>query len=170
MAYHGAHIAATAAAERRRKLEEAEEEKMTKYNNDSSEKWEYKIVRSETGAFRKPDVLAALAEEESLAGWEMLEKFDNRRIRFRRPVEARKQDHLLPQHIDPYRTNYGGSLTRLGVLVALGLLMLGVLFFSLVMYRDASSFSIAGAAPVIAILVGVMAVGLVVAVAAARSR
>mgnify|MGYP003961494219 FL=1 len=97
MAYHGAHIAATAAAEKQRKIEEAEEEKMTKYNHDESEKWEYKIVRSESGTFRNPNVLAELVEDEALAGWEMLEKFDNRRIRFRRPVEARKRDAMLPE-------------------------------------------------------------------------
>lgn len=48
MAYHGAHIAAAAAAKKRKLEEEAEEEKMTKYNDDKAEKWEYKIVRSES--------------------------------------------------------------------------------------------------------------------------
>lgn len=168
MAYHGAHIAAAAAAKKRRLAEEAEEEKMTKYNEDNNEKWEYKIVRSESGAFRNPNVLAALIEEEALAGWEMLEKFDNRRVRFRRSVDARKRDEMLPNGYDPYRTNYGSSLTRTGIMIALGLLMLGVFMFSLLAYRGGSSFPIAGVVPVIAILVVIMAIAAVVAVARSR--
>ncbi|MBC8505168.1 MAG: hypothetical protein ISR58_06600 [Anaerolineales bacterium] len=168
MAYHGAHIAAAAAAKKRKLDEEAEEEKMTKYNDDNTEKWEYKIVRSESGAFRNPNVLAALVEEEALAGWEMLEKFDNRRIRFRRPVEARKKDHMLPNGVDPYRTNYGGSLTKIGVMVALGLLLMGSFLFFFLAYRGGASFPIAGAIPTIAILVVLMAVAAVVAVARSR--
>jgi len=168
MAYHGAHIAAAAAAKKRRLEEEAEEDKMTKYNEANSEKYEYKIVRSESGAFRKADVFADLVEDEALAGWEMLEKFDNRRIRFRRPVEARKRDHMLPDYVDPYRTNYGGSLTRMGISVALGLLLFGVFLFGLLAYKGTANFSIAWSIPLIAILVVLIAVG--AAVAVARSR
>jgi hypothetical protein len=168
MAYHGAHIAATAAAEKQRKIEEAEEEKMTKYNHDESEKWEYKIVRSESGTFRNPNVLAELVEDEALAGWEMLEKFDNRRIRFRRPVEARKRDAMLPDHIDPYRTNYGTSMLRVGVMLSLGLLMLGIFLFVFLMYRDVSGDPSLGIFPVISLIIGLVVFGLGVAVARAR--
>ena len=168
MAYHGAHIAAAAAAKKRKLDDEAEEEKMTKYNDDNSEKWEYKIVRSESGAFRRPEILEALVEEESLAGWEMLEKFDNRRIRFRRPVEARKRDHMLPNGVDPYRANYGTSLTRTGISISVGLLLLGVFVFGLFAYQGGGSFPIAGVVPVIAVLVVWIAVAAVVAVARSR--
>jgi len=168
MAYHGAHIAAAAAAKKRKLEEEAEEENMTKYQNDNAEKWEYKIVRSESGAFRKPEVLEFLIEEEALAGWEMLEKFDNRRIRFRRPVEARKQDHILPSHIDPYRTTIRGSLARTGVLISVGLLMFGIFAFGYFANRGAADFSIVGSIPMIAVLVAMIAAG--AAIAVARSR
>ena len=168
MAYHGAHIAAAAAARKRKLDEETEEEKMTKYTDDNTEQYEYKIVRSESGTFRKPDILEALVEEEALAGWEMLEKFDNRRIRFRRPVEARKRDHMLPDYVDPYRTNFGGSLTRTSISVALGLLLLGGFVFGLFAYKGAGDFPIAAAIPMIAVLVVLMAVGAVIAVARSR--
>ncbi len=168
MAYHGAHIAAAAAAKKRRLEEEAEEEKMTKYTDENSEKWEHKIVRSESGAFRNPDVLAALVEEEAMAGWEMLEKFDNRRIRFRRPVEARKKDPMLPNGVDPYRTNYGGSLTKVGIMLALGLLLMGGFLFFFLAYKGGANFPIAGVIPVIAILVVLMAIAAVVAVSRSR--
>jgi hypothetical protein len=98
-------------------------------NND----WEFKIVRSESGAFRKPEVLRKLIEEEARAGWVMLEKFDDSRIRFKRSRSARTRDALLPPGSDPYRTQYGISSTRIGLLVValmmLALLALGALGF-----------------------------------------
>lgn len=169
MAYHGAHIAAAAAAEKRRKLEEEEEERMTKYNHEDAEKWEYKIVRSETGAFRNSNVLAELVDEETLAGWELLEKFDNRRIRFRRPIDARKRDYMLPEHVDPYRTNYGSSMTRVGVMLSLGLFMLGIFVFVFLTYQRSASSSIPEAFPLISLIIGLMVVGLAIAVVV-RSR
>lgn len=168
MAYHGAHIAASAAAEQRRKMEEDEEEKMTRYNHENDDKWEYKIVRSETGAFRNPEVLADLVDEEAVAGWEMLEKFDNRRIRFRRPKDARKRDAMLPEHVDPYRTNYGSSMLRTGVMLSLGLFMLGVFLFVFLVYRDASGDPSTQMFPVISLIIGLVVVGLAVAVARSR--
>jgi hypothetical protein len=130
MAYHGAHIAAHAAAEKRRKLLEAEEQEMTKYTSEELEgNWEFKIVRSESGAFRKPEVLAIMLEEEALAGWEMVEKFDNQRVRLKRRKEAGGRDHLLPPQIDPYRTQYGSSYRHMAVLIGTLFLILGVMAF-----------------------------------------
>ncbi|HLF91230.1 MAG TPA: hypothetical protein VI451_19955, partial [Anaerolineales bacterium] len=78
----GAHIVAHAAAERRRQQQE-EEERMTSYNpNDLNQDWEFKIVRSATNQFKKPDVFQQMVEEESLSGWQLLEKLDNGRVRF----------------------------------------------------------------------------------------
>lgn len=168
MAYHGAHIAATAAAQKRRKMEEAEEEKMTSYDQDDKKKWEYKIVRSESGAFSNPNVMAALIEEETLASWEMLEKFDNRRIRFRRPVEARKRDALLPDHVDPYRTNYGSSFLRVGVMIFVGLLMLGIFLFAFLIDRDTGGNSGIESFPVISLIIGLVVAMLAIAVARVR--
>lgn len=67
--------------------------------------WEYKIIRSATGAFRHRDRLRQSLEEEAQAGWELVEKFDDNRVRLRRPVAARSNDHLLD--FDPYRTWIG---------------------------------------------------------------
>jgi hypothetical protein len=170
MAYHGAHIAAAAAAEKRRQLEETEEEKMTNYNTGDLEKWEFKIVRSESGAFRKPQVLQALLEEEALAGWEMVEKFDNRRIRFRRPIEARKRDEMLPGYVDPYRTHYGASMTRVSILIALGLFILGVLVFVFFNLRSQSGGIGSGNPPMLLWLIGVGVISLAIAAIAATRR
>ena len=63
-------------------VEEQEEEEMTRYTEEEiKESWEFKIVRSNTGAFSNPATLRKLIEEEALSGWVMLEKFDDARVR-----------------------------------------------------------------------------------------
>jgi len=83
--------------------EEEEEEEMTPYSSrDLTEGWEFKILRNSTGRFRNPALLRATLEEESRAGWELVEKFDDRRVRLKRRVSARQNDAGLG--FDPYRT------------------------------------------------------------------
>jgi hypothetical protein len=111
-----------------------EEEDMTRYTQDDlGNDWEFKIVRSDSAAFRKPEVLREVIEEEARAGWVMLEKFDDSRVRFKRSHSARTRDALLPPDADPYRTQYGISATRIGLLVValmmMALLALGALGF-----------------------------------------
>jgi hypothetical protein len=130
-----ATAAAAAAAQRRRKLQR-EEEEMTRYQTDELEGWEFKIVRAATPKFRRPEVIQQVCEEEARAGWEMVEKFDDYRIRFKRPTERRADDPHLD--IDPYRTQIGISGNRLewsiagGVMLGLGVLaLIGFLVYSL---------------------------------------
>ncbi len=124
MAYF-ASVGGAAAAERHQQMLFAEEEDMTKYTPDDLQNdWEFKIVRTGTAAFRKPEVLKKLLEEEARAGWIMLEKFDDSRIRFKRPRSARARDSLLPTDVDPYRTRYGIPSSKYAV--AVGLLMAGL--------------------------------------------
>ena len=85
---------------------------------------EFKIVRANTAAFRNPRTLAGLLEQEAQAGWTMVEKFDDMRVRFRRPRQARFDDARLPPGVDPYRTHYGmspNSFAAVTVLLSLGL-------------------------------------------------
>jgi len=64
---------------------------------------------------------------EDLAGWEMLEKFDDKRIRFRRHIKNRYNDQFLD--IDPYRTQYGLREESIIIIVALlSALILGIVF------------------------------------------
>ena len=102
---------------------------MTTYSRDELDHdWEFKIVRATFEPFRKPDVLRQLVEEEARAGWVLLEKLDNNRVRFKRPVSARQKDTLLGPGIDPYRTSYNTSADRMvGWMVLLGVLLVGVL-------------------------------------------
>jgi hypothetical protein len=108
-----AAAAAAAAAERRRR--EQEEEEMTTY--PPGDDWEFKIVRANSNVFRNPRNLNRLLEEESVAGWSLVEKFDNQRIRLKRPRQARLNDSRLPPGVDPYRVHYGLSPVAFALLV-----------------------------------------------------
>jgi hypothetical protein len=127
----GAHIAIHAAKKRQEKSHK-EEESMSGYGQeDLAQGWEFKIIRAGSRQFHKPDVLAAVLEEEALAGWELVEKFDDQRIRFKRSVSARSRDGLLPAGFDPYRTQYGISEEQIGIaiaLVAFALVAIGIGF------------------------------------------
>jgi hypothetical protein len=68
--------------------------------------WEYKIVRSKRPIFGNPATFAQLCREEALAGWILLEKFDNRRVRFKRPSHLREDLDPASLPFDPYRTRY----------------------------------------------------------------
>ena len=126
----GAAAASAAAAQ-----QQEEEEDMTRYTPEElAEGWEFKILRSNSSAFRKPATLQRVVEEEARAGWVLVEKFDDSRIRFKRPRSAREQDQFLSTDIDPYRTNLGSSQAILiGMVVAglVALLVLGVVVFLL---------------------------------------
>ena len=100
-----------------------EEEELTKYSDAELQgDWEFKILRSNLASFAKPEVLKQVCEEEARAGWVLLEKFDNQRLRFKRPVSARARDAGLD--FDPYRTQYGsssGAIVAIAIAVSLAL-------------------------------------------------
>jgi hypothetical protein len=124
------HLAAAEMAEYG-KEREMEEEQMTSYRAEEMEQgWEFKILRSATSSFKRPEVLARALAEESVAGWELVEKFDDSRVRLRRPQAARKRDMNLPAGADPYRTQHGISEGLLGFYVVLMIFgAMGVFFF-----------------------------------------
>jgi hypothetical protein len=71
--------------------------------------WEYKIVRAYSDLFRNPTNFIQLCEEEAQAGWILLEKLDDRRVRFKRSVAMREQVDVTQLSFDPYRCYYGPS-------------------------------------------------------------
>jgi hypothetical protein len=75
--------------------------------------WEFKIVRAHRDVFRNPVVFQKLCEEEALAGWIMLEKIDDRRVRFKRLIALREVLDASKLSYDPYRCHYGSSFTPL---------------------------------------------------------
>jgi hypothetical protein len=125
MSFGGA--AAAAAAEQMRQ----EEEEMTVYSpKDLAEGWEFKILR---GWFRKPENLRAVLEEEKRGGWVLVEKFDDNRIRLKRPAGIKVVEEDLASGYDPYRTTVGLPnqavivLAVLGAYALLGLLLITTL-------------------------------------------
>ena len=166
----GAIIAAAAAAAKKKK-EREEEEKLTNYNNDDLENWEFKIVRSSNGSFKKPEFVQKVCAEESAAGWVMLEKFDNNRVRFKREVSHRRQDQSRQagvtgadgktRIIDPYRTSVGMCEgAKAGVIIGVVSAVIGMT--AAVVYSAKSSGSIDIGIPIVALTIGAIAVAAVV--------
>jgi hypothetical protein len=86
----------------RKEQQREEEETMTPCPPDRGENWEFKILRTSAGGLGIPAVLSQILEEEARAGWLLVEKFDNNRVRLKRPTTARNGDATLD--FDPYRT------------------------------------------------------------------
>ena len=84
--------------------------------------WEFKIVRANRNLFRDASVLQQLCEEEAEAGWILLEKLDDHRLRFKRPMALR---YVEPTKLvnDPYRCHYGSSWQPLNWLSAIAALV-----------------------------------------------
>ena len=120
----GASAAVHAAQQKKKR--EREEEEMTRYTDkELTEDFEFKIVRSATGAFKKRETVEQMIAEEAMAGWKMVEKFDDNRLRFKRSASAKRNDYNLPPGVDPYRTTYGMTefglaMTILGIMGGVG--------------------------------------------------
>lgn len=74
--------------------------------------------------FRDSVVLQQLCEEEAEAGWILLEKLDDHRVRFKRPMALRYTD--TPDVFlvtDPYRCYYGSSWQPLTWVSAIAVLV-----------------------------------------------
>ncbi|HUW14633.1 MAG TPA: hypothetical protein VM537_33240, partial [Anaerolineae bacterium] len=154
--------AAAAAARKKALRDQEEEEKMTQYEpKDLQDDWEFKIVHSPAAAFRRPETLRKLIDEEAQSGWVFLEKLDDSRVRFKRSVGARYRDALLPEGVDPYRTRYGRGSKAPGAVLAImmGLLLAGVLAFMVFNGSQGESGS-----PIVwssvSVLVGIVAIAL----------
>ncbi len=128
----------TAAAANQQRKRQQEEESMTQSGEEELDGWEFKILRAQTRKFKHPDFVRQVCEEEARAGWELLEKFDDYRMRFKRRVEHRAEDRH--RTTDPYRTQVGISgpmmeLTIAGAVIAgMGLLALAAFLVHLVIH------------------------------------
>jgi hypothetical protein len=144
-------IAASQAAKKRND----EEEKMAGYNKEDLDGWEFKIVRSAMGKFNKYQKVQDVCQEEALAGWELVEKFDDSRLRFKRRVDHRSRDSQLKS--DPYRTDIGLGSSRNLIMISLGLLIAGILAFVLIL--QSGSPSAGGSESSIYILTAIITIG-----------
>lgn len=109
-----------------KKKQNDEEEQMVNYKSNELDSLEFKILRSNTGAFGNPETMKQVITEESQNGWLFTEKFDNSRLRFHRNISHRKNDDKAI--LDPYRTTYGISEWELAIIIILGIcVFLGIL-------------------------------------------
>lgn len=84
--------------------------------------WEFKIVRASRDLFRNPVTLQKLCQEEAKSGWILLEKIDDRRVRFKRLLALRDFIDTQQLSYDPYRCHYGSSFTPLTWVAAIAAL------------------------------------------------
>ncbi|MEX2469225.1 MAG: hypothetical protein WD396_05660 [Pseudohongiellaceae bacterium] len=68
---------------------------------------EYKVLHAQIPMFADPEKLRATLAEEARAGWDLVEKLDNHRIKLQRETSHREQDAGLD--FDAYRSNVGVS-------------------------------------------------------------
>jgi hypothetical protein len=68
---------------------------------------EYKVVQSTTPLFAKLQNINAVMAEESKAGWQLVEKYDNYKLRLQRDISHRANDKNLA--FDAYRSQVGVS-------------------------------------------------------------
>jgi len=122
-------------------LEQEEEETLTRYESDEIKQiptkslqpngysnpespypvlndWEYKIVRANRDVFRNPSIFKKLCQEEAEMGWILVEKLDDRRVRFKRLKGIETPENPYQIKADPYRTTYGSS-NNLGVFLTI---------------------------------------------------
>jgi len=132
---------------------------------DKEDKYEFKVLKGYLGAFRKPERLQQVLEEERRAQWEMVIKLDDERLILRRPRRAQTYDAIGASGTDPYRTQIGGAGSAVGqkIAVLLGLLVLAAgagLFFIM---RGGSASLMDGVvwSPIAAIVVTILVVMMV---------
>ncbi len=162
----GAVVGATAGAAAARRARE--EEQMAGYNAKDLDGWEFKIVRSALGRFSSRRAIERVQREEAQSGWELVEKFDDSRVRFKRRVEKRSGDGMAT--IDPYRTSVGiGGDAAAGVIAGIVALVLGLGLFLFFLTTRGGDFELP--IPTIGIGIAVLVVLiLVIVVALRRSR
>ena len=89
---------------------------------------EYKVVQAQTPLFASTPKMLEILQEESEAGWELLEKEDNYRIKLKRDVSCRERDG--ERSVDPYRSSVGvSSVVTYGATAGVTLVIVSVILY-----------------------------------------
>lgn len=89
---------------------------------------EYKVVQSQTPLFSDSAKLREVLDEEAKAGWQLLEKQDNYRIRLQRDISHRANDSGL--QIDAYRSTVGvSSIVAYGAAAIFTLVLVSLILY-----------------------------------------
>ncbi len=92
---------------------------------------EYKVIQAQTPLFADTNKMHKVLDEEAKAGWRLLEKEDNYKIRLQRDISHRANDKNLD--IDAYRSAVGvSSVVTYGgtAILAIGIVSV-ILYFAL---------------------------------------
>jgi hypothetical protein len=91
---------------------------------------EYKVVQSNTPMFAETSKMKQVLDEEAVAGWRLLEKLDNYKIRLQRDISHRANDAGLAR--DAYRTSVGvSSVVTYSITAVITIsIVLAILYFS----------------------------------------
>lgn len=89
---------------------------------------EYKTVQAQTPLFADSKKMHEILAVEAKAGWDLLEKEDNYRIKLQRSIDNRSNDENLS--FDPYRTTVGvSSVFTYGMTALATLLIVSVILY-----------------------------------------
>jgi len=115
-------VAHHARAERDKARRREEEECMTGYSpQDLGGNWQFKIVR---GTFKTKVQIDKVVHEQAEFGWQLVEIFDQNRIRFKRPQTEAGQDDY--REGNPYATVSQASAPGCGATFLVLLMAVGV--------------------------------------------
>jgi len=89
---------------------------------------EYKVIQSQTPLFADTNKMQEVLSEEAKAGWRLLEKQDNYKIRLQREISHRANDASLG--FDAYRTSVGvSSVVTYGVTALLTIGIVSIILY-----------------------------------------
>ncbi|MFN3162427.1 MAG: hypothetical protein ACE37N_02860 [Pseudohongiellaceae bacterium] len=89
---------------------------------------EYKVIQSQTPLFADTAKMHEVLAQEARAGWELLEKEDNYRIKVQRDIAHRDNDSKLD--FDAYRTSVGvPSLVTYGATALITIAIVSVILY-----------------------------------------
>ncbi len=89
---------------------------------------EYKIIQSQTPMFTDTAKMHEILDQEARAGWRLLEKEDNYRLKLQRDISNRANDADLD--FDAYRTSIGvSSMITKGATALLTMAIVSVILY-----------------------------------------
>jgi len=89
---------------------------------------EYKVIQSQTPLFADTPKMQEVLSQEAQAGWQLLEKQDNYKIRLQRDISHRANDANLD--FDAYRTSVGvSSVVTYGATALLTIAIVSVILY-----------------------------------------
>lgn len=89
---------------------------------------EFKTMQAQTPLFADSKKMQEILLEEAKAGWDLLEKEDNYRIKLQRDIDNRSNDESLS--IDAYRTTVGvSSVLTYGMTALATVLIVSVILY-----------------------------------------